>query len=89
MKVYAGVPERTKGVDSRSSGVGLQGFESLPLHSTDFSKALILYFKVLTKNIPQFIFMPFFPPARDANAPNKLKTANIVNDILVLVTNSG
>ncbi len=30
--VYAGVPERPKGEDLRSSGIGLRGFESLPLH---------------------------------------------------------
>ena len=30
--LYAGVPERPKGEDLRSSGIGLRGFESLPLH---------------------------------------------------------
>lgn len=31
-KSYARVPERPKGEDLRSSGIGLRGFESLPLH---------------------------------------------------------
>ena len=30
--LYARVPERPKGEDLRSSGIGLRGFESLPLH---------------------------------------------------------
>ena len=30
--LYARVPERPKGKDLRSFGIGLRGFESLPLH---------------------------------------------------------
>ena len=30
--LYAWVPERPKGKDLRSFGIGLRGFESLPLH---------------------------------------------------------
>ena len=40
--LYARVPERPKGEDLRSSGIGLRGFESLPLHYFIFIFSIML-----------------------------------------------
>lgn len=45
VECIAGVPERPKGEDLRSSGVGLRGFESLPLHFILFMDQLQTNFK--------------------------------------------
>ena len=46
--LYAGVPEWPKGEDLRSSGVGLRGFESLPLHYLFY---IIIFFHALVAQL--------------------------------------
>ncbi len=41
MNFIGGVPERSNGTDSRSVGIDLQGFESLPRHKYFFMKYVL------------------------------------------------
>ena len=54
--LYARVPERPKGKDLRSFGVGLRGFESLPLHfSIIFKRFLFLVYALVAQVVERHL----------------------------------